>query len=394
MKYKWTLLLVTLFTHQLLFAQKITTINYSVIDKKALLLPDSLTKNTSDIAKYILANFKTNNEKVRAVFIWIATNIAYDVENMFAINFYEKREDKISKPLINRKGICENYATLFYDICLKSGIKSFVIEGYTKQNGIADYIPHAWCAAFIDSTWYMFDPTWGAGYINSNKFYRKINNDYFKVNPSTLIKSHMPFDFLWQFLYYSITNQEFYEGKTQPNKSKVYFNFPDSISIYEKQSHIEQLIGAARRIESNGVKNSLIFDRLQHIKYEIENERQTQTYGSYNSAIADYNEGINDLNDFIQYRNRQFNPLKSDPEIQGMIDTAQYKITRSKEKVSKIKNPDVNLARMMTQLLRTIEDAMDQVSTQQNWLKEYFSKGKMGRRSMFYKVTWFGIPIN
>jgi len=77
-----------------------------------------------------------------------------------------------------------------------------------------------------------------------------------------------------------------------------------------------------------------------------------------------------------------------------MIDTAQYKITRSKEKVSKIKNPDVNLARMMTQLLRTIEDAMDQVSTQQNWLKEYFSKGKMGRRSMFYKVTWFGIPIN
>ena len=107
MKYKWTFLLVTLFTHQLLFAQKITTINYSVIDKKALLLPDSLTKNTSDIAKYILANFKTNNEKVRAVFIWIATNIAYDVENMFAINFYEKREDKISKPLINRKGICE-----------------------------------------------------------------------------------------------------------------------------------------------------------------------------------------------------------------------------------------------------------------------------------------------
>ncbi len=80
---------------------------------------------------------------------------------MYAINFYEKKEDKIAKPLKTRKGICENYADLFNDICLKSGIKSYVIEGYTKVNGFTEYILHAWCAAVIDSSWFLFDSNMG-----------------------------------------------------------------------------------------------------------------------------------------------------------------------------------------------------------------------------------------
>lgn len=316
-----------------LFAQKSVINEYATIDKKALQISDSLTKTTEGIAGYITSNFNTDKEKVRAIFIWIASNIQYDIDNMFAINFYEHKEEKISKPLRNRKGICENYAALFNDICSKSGIKSFVIEGYTKQNGFTDYIPHAWCAALIDDFWFMFDPTWASGYISNGKFYKKINNDYFKVNPSSLIKSHMPFDFLWQFLNYPVTNQEFYEGKTQQNKLKQYFSYPDSIKMYEKQSHFEQLTSSAERIERNGVKNSLIFDRLQHIKMELENENTN----IYNSAGVDYNNGINSFNEFIQYRNNQFIPKKTDFEIQSMIDSAENKFKDAKTKLSAIK---------------------------------------------------------
>jgi len=312
------------------------------------------------------------------------------------MNFYEQREDKIAKPLKTRKGICENYAALFNDVCLKTGIKSFVIEGYTKQNGFADYIPHAWCAALIDSSWFMFDPTWGSGYISNGKFVRKINNDYFKVNPSALIKSHMPFDFLWQFLNYPVTNQEFYESKTQQNKSKPFFNYHDSIHVYEKQNHIEQLTASASRIERNGIKNSLIYDRLQHIKLEIEHDRQSQSVNLYNSAVSDYNDGINTYNEFINYRNKQFTPNKTDPEIQSMIDEADSKLKGAKVKLSEIKNPNANTASMMSQLTKSIDDAAMHVKEQQDWLKIYFSKGKSGRKSMFYdrKVTWFGIPLN
>jgi transglutaminase/protease-like cytokinesis protein 3 len=156
-----TLILILILFIQIVSAQKSAVNPYSITDKKALQLPDSLTNSTDNLASYINSNFKTDNEKVRAIFIWVATNIQYDIENMFALNFYEKKEEKISKPLRTRKGICENYASLFCDICLKTGVKSFVIEGYTKQNGFTDNIPHAWCAALVDSSWFLFDPTWG-----------------------------------------------------------------------------------------------------------------------------------------------------------------------------------------------------------------------------------------
>jgi len=314
------LLIILLFFSAVLFAQKPiknqktasvqkAPVNiFESIDRKALQLPDSLTKTTSSIAQYITANFYTDKDKTRAIFVWVATNIQYDVDNMFAMNFYEKKEDKISKPLKTRKGICENYAALFNDICTKSDIKNFIIEGYTKQNGFTDYIPHAWCAARVDSSWFLFDPTWGSGYINGGKFFKKISNDYYMASPAVLIKSHIPFDYLWQFLNYPVTNQEFYEGKTQENKSKPFFSYVDSLKVYENKNNIDQKISAAYRIEKNGVKNSMIFDRLQHIKLEIENDRQTKIMNQYNSAVADYNEGINDFNEFINYKNRQFTP--------------------------------------------------------------------------------------
>jgi hypothetical protein len=390
------LFLILIFSSGLLFAQKAVVDKYTVIDKKALQLPDSLSRTTDGIAGYINSSFKGNKDKSRAIFAWIASNISYDIENMYAMNFYEKKEEKVNKPLKTRKGICENYAALFNEICLKTGIKSFVIEGYTKQPGFTDYIPHAWCAVLIDTTWYLADPTWGSGYVDGGKFYKKLNNDYFLASPSVLIKSHMPFDYIWQFLNYPLSSQEFYEGKTQQNKSKPFFNFVDSIQVYEKQDYITQLSASGRRIEKNGIKNAMIFDRLQHIRVEIENDRQTRTINLYNSAVADYNDGINGFNDFINYRNKQFTPLRSDLEIQAMIDDPDKKLGDANSKLARIKNPDINTANMINQLTKSISDAASHVAEQREWLRIYFSKSKSGRRSMFYerKATWFGIPLN
>ena len=383
-----------LFIAYTLSAQKALLNDYATIDQKALKLPDSLSTNTDRIAQYMTAHFKTDKEKARAVFIWVANNIQYDIDHMFAINFYEKREEKIAKSLRTRKGICENYATLFTDICMKTGVRSYVIEGYTKQNGFADYIPHAWSAAFIDSSWFLFDPTWGSGYISGGKFVKKINNDYFQVSPAKLIKSHMPFDYLWQFLPYPVTSQEFYEGKTQQNNVKPLFGFADSIEVNEKLSPVDQWNLSAYRVEKNGVKNSLVFDRLQHLKLEIEKDKQNRIIELYNGAVVDYNDGINAFNEFIYYRNKQFTPPKTDPEIQKMLDEPDRKLKEAKSKVAQISNPDVNTANMIKQLTKSVDDALVQLKEHQDWLQLYFSKGKVGRKSMFYKVSLFGKPIN
>ncbi|MBI3520166.1 MAG: hypothetical protein HY062_12540 [Bacteroidetes bacterium] len=204
----------------------------------------------------------------------------------------------------------------------------------------------------------------------------------------------MPFDYLWQFLNYPVTNQEFYEGKTQANNTKPYFNFNDSLRVYEKQSNDERLIYSANRVEKNGLKNSLLFDRLQHLKLEIENNKQTKTINTYNAAVADYNDGITQLNEFINYRNKQFTPKKTDSEIQAMINGSEVKLKEAKTKLGQITSTDANTVTVIKQLTKSIDDATSQTKEQQDWLKLYFSKSNSGRKSMFYKVTWMGIPLN
>lgn len=387
-------LLILLFVSLCTFAQKKAVDPYAAIDKKALEIPDSLTSTATDIAGYISSNFQTDSDKARAAFIWIASNIEYDIDNMFAINFYEDKAEKAIKPLKTRKGICENYAALFNDICAKAGLKSYVLEGFTKQNGFTDYIPHAWNAVLLDSAWYICDATWGSGYVSNGKFVRKINNDYFKVLPSVSIKSHMPFDCLWQFLEYPATVQEFTEGKFFQDKNREYFNFNDSLAALDEMDHLTKLERSVARIEKNGVRNSLIYDRLQHLKLEIEHYKQNHTVDIYNSAAADYNEATNLLNEFINYRNNQFKPIKPDAALQAMLDVPDSKLKEAAIKLKQIKYPDRNSANSIMQLHKGIEDVANEVEKQNAWLKLYLSKGKAGRKSMFYKVTWMGVPLN
>jgi hypothetical protein len=367
---------------------------YVAIDEIALRIPDSSTGTTEAIAAYINARFSGSREKTRAAFIWVASNIQYDIANMYAINPYEQPEEKISKALKTRKGICENYAALFNDICNKAGVRSFIVEGYTKQNGFADYIPHAWCAAFVDTAWFLFDPTWGSGYVNNGKFYNRINNEYFHMSPSVAIRSHMPFDYLWEFLYYPVSNQQFYEGKTQENKANPFFNFIDTLTAYERLSKIERYAAAADRIEKNGMKNSLIFNQLQWLRREIDVERQNKIVNLYNSALADHNQALNEFNAYIDFYNKQFKPAKTDPEIQAMLDGSATHLKEASAKLDQIKNPDQNTSVLIGTFRSHLSDLSTRIDEQQEWLKKYFSKGKMGRKSMFTKYTWFGVPLN
>lgn len=391
---RYLFLLVLIFASLCTSAQKKAVNPYAEIDKIALAIPDSLTTTAADIANYITSNFQTDSDKARAAFVWIATNIQYDIDNMFAINFYEGKEEKAIKPLKTRKGICENYAGLYNDICSRSGLRSYVIEGFTKQNGFTDYIPHAWNAVLIDTSWFMCDATWGSGYVSNGKFVRKLNNEYFRVLPSVNIKSHMPFDYLWQFLEYPVTVQEFTEGKFNADKSRKYFNYSDSIAGLDQIDYLTKLERTVARIEANGLRNSLIYDRLQHLKLEIEHYKQKQTVDLFNEASSDYNEAVNLFNEFINYRNNQFKPMKPDAAIRAMLENTDNKLKDAEAKLKQIKYPTGNSAALMIQLHNSIEEVRTELQKQEDWLKLYLSKGKAGRKSMFYKVTWMGVPLN
>ncbi len=230
---------------------------------------------------------------------------------------------------------------------------------------------------------------------------KKINNSYFKAAPDKLIKSHMPFDYLWQLLEYPVTSGEFYEGKTQANASKPRFAFADSIAVFEKQTEMEYYESAVIRIERNGLRNGMQFDRLRQLKHAIEVTRQNKEVEEQNrkveminTASSKYNRAIYYINEFIDYRNKQFKPEKGDADIQAMLDAAAGKVKESNDLLAQIQQPPSNVATLMEDLKKGITDLSKVIGEQQEWLTKYFSKGKMGRKSMFTKITWMGIPMN
>lgn len=369
-------------------------VDYTLIDKKITVIPRSETQSATDIARYIDSNFKTEDDKIRAIFYWITSNISYDIANMYQVDFENNTSKRITKTLKTKKGICADYSMLFHEIASLTGIKSFVIEGYTKQNGKIDVLSHAWCAAKINNEWYLFDPTWGSGYVNNNKYTRKINNLYYKVAPSQMISSHIPFDYLWQFLTYPITNQEFINGKTQINKSKKKFDFISEISRYESLPKTDQLFGAATRIEQNGIKNQLISQAYAYTKTAWNNERENEITTKYNAIVTEFNEAINELNDFVYYRNNKFKPLLPDEEIKAKIQIPNDKFKKCQEALSLMTFSDPKNANNFNAMKKSVADALAESEMHLKFVNDYLSKSKLIRKTMFTKVSWFGIPLN
>jgi hypothetical protein len=366
---------------------------YTLIDAKMDKIPQNLSATTTGIADYINANFKSENDKVRAAFYWTAANIRYDIENIEAIDYKEISQDKIKNTVLTKKGVCIHYAEVFNDIAQKVGVKSSIVYGYTKQNGKVDVLAHAWCAARVDNTWWLFDPTWGAGYIDKKKFFKKINNLNYKVAPIQFIVNHMPFDYLWQFLNYPVTNQEFIDGNTQLNKTKPNFDFAAQIEKYDAMSDLDKAKTSLIRMEKNGVKNKLIQEMVISKRSEVDGVQNNEAMDKMQTISDDYNQAITLFNDFIFYRNNAFKPVMSDDIIKAMIENPKQKIIDCQNRIYKIGVYNDNNIASVKSLKNAIIEVLKQIEVQEKFVNDYLSKSKSGRKAMFTKVTWFGIPV-
>ena len=385
-------LLFSLFFTLLSFGQVNT--EYALVDTKMAAIPTNATTSTTAIAKYIESNFKNDSDKIRAAFYWTASNIRYDVVNMYAVNYNESVQDKIESALKSKKGVCIHYASIFNDLLEKMGIQTYVIEGYNKQNGKVADLAHAWNAARIDNKWYLFDPTWGSGYVNKGQFFKKLNNAYFKADPTKIIASHIPFDYLWQFLNYPITNAEFYEGKIQINKTKKYFDFDKEIIVYNALSETDQLFESAERIEKNGLKNTLILERYEGKKKQLVILRKNSNLDKLNAIVNEMNEAVLLLNDFIHYRNNKFKPAFSDDQINAMIQTPKEILAKCQNDIYTVGSVGEENTAYVASIKKILSKNLAQADEHALFVKDYLSKSKLVRKTMFSKVSWFGVPLN
>jgi hypothetical protein len=290
--------------------------------------------------------------------------------------------------LYQDKTVCSDYTKVFKEIANKVGVETVIISGYTKQNGVVDTMSHAWCASKIDNRWYIVDPTWGSGYVDQGKFVKKVDNHYFKANPSAIIASHMPYDYMWQFLNYPLSNQEFYNGRTGINNAKKRFDYESAISKYYTLSEIEQLISSSARIKKNGVINTMISDRLAYQKSKIEYYKNVKVADYFYTVVSLYNEGISDLNKFILYRNKQFKPITSDGELKAMIDLPINKLHSCKEMLDNFGYIEDRNVASIKAIRQSLEESIHQTEVHASFVDAYLSKSKVVRERMFRKTTW------
>lgn len=360
-----------------------TSANYSYVDSKMVSIPENLTTTTSKIADYINSNFISQDDKIRAVYYWITANISYDVPNMYEPNNLDSPQVKITNTLKTRKGVCIHYAEVFNDIANKVGIKTYIIGGYTKQFDKVATISHAWNISQIDGKWFLFDATWGAGSIEGKKFAKKQNNSYFKSDPDRMIVNHMPFDYLWQLLDEPLTNDEFISGKPDSAKPKMKFDYSVEIEKYEKLSDAEKAFEAYKRIEKNGLSNNMIQEYYNLKKKEFTVINQNKSVEKLIVISANFNVAISNLNDFILFRNKRFKPTQSDEMLKQMMQDVRDKMNKCNDDVYNVGSVSPENASNLNSLKRAILEGIEKTKEQENFLKEYLSKGTLGRKLMF-----------
>lgn len=291
-------------------------------------------------------------DTIKAVFEWVANNIDYDVEkarfkSKIRAFSHQSDEEKINTALLTKKGVCEDYALIFDNLCKKLGYESYLVDGYTKDlTKIEINFGHAWNVIKIKGKWYCFDPTWSAGSVYQNVFHKAYNDIWFKVPPNEFLFTHVPYDPIWQLTEHPVI------AKTNNVNLPIsdYFNFEDSISAYKDAKSIKFSQNLINRITKYSDSNDIVSQYIEFLTDNLNVEK-------YNFGIEKFNRAITIYNSYLFAKSNRFqNPKLSDSEIQDLLDTIKKEIDESKIIVNTSKDKgNIKIVQEINQMINNVE---------------------------------------
>jgi len=182
---------------------------YALVDARAGAAPAACAMSVEALTAYLGEWVNDDAEKARAVFTWIAHNVAYDV------SLRGKKQETLSV-LRSRRATCTGYAGLFEELAEALGLEVEIISGHGKGRGyepgqgLNSALEHAWNAVKIDGEWRLVDCTWGAGFVDEQgRFVRRFTDHYFLTPPEKFVYDHFPDDAKWQLLPTPISETEY-----------------------------------------------------------------------------------------------------------------------------------------------------------------------------------------
>lgn len=174
--------------------------DWSHADAHALAASDWDAASLDRLARYLSRAGRTEAEKTRAAFRWIAAHIAYDVDAPVS---RARPNQSADSTLARREGVCEGYSRLLVSLLERMGVESRFVGGWGLSAGEAAISPdglHAWVAARVDGHWVLMDPTWAAGIVQRDQFSFRFNGQWFASPPDWFARRHIPEDERWQLL--------------------------------------------------------------------------------------------------------------------------------------------------------------------------------------------------
>ncbi|HLP05840.1 MAG TPA: transglutaminase domain-containing protein [Paludibacter sp.] len=347
--------------------------DYSKIDKQAANVPGQL-KTAPEIAAHLTAKLKSPVDKTRAIYYWIAHNIRYDTQAMGkGPQTYTDPQQLVDEVLLRRKGVCGHFAELFNAMCHTVGIESYVVPGYTTNNGEPTGLSHAWNVVRINSRYYEIDATWAAGHFLDNSYKQEFDDQYFLVQPAGFIKSHIPFDPMLQFLDNPLTHKEIKAGDFSKLKARSHFNFADSIKASQAMGKADRLARENLRITNAGITNRLI-------REYVENNRNYIASARYNEAVDEFNSGVRAFNLYGSGKGRLFKDLPGNREkISDMLAASKQKMEKAGNLLKAIDPAANGLRSQVRQLQSNIREVEDAIRSEQAEVEKWILSGK-GRR--------------
>ncbi|KAI5799171.1 hypothetical protein DFH27DRAFT_483110 [Peziza echinospora] len=181
--------------------------NLALVDKTARFINNlPLFTSAESLAQmHICRPYRTDVQKLRAIFTWVSEKIAWErpppVDELMEPQERERME--IRRVMQSKRGSPEEVATVVMQMCVAVGIEAQVVRGYLKAPGEAidlDAIPrpnHCWNAVVCDGEWRMMDcslasPTHPRRSMYSTAPATTTDFHYFLTVPSKFCWTHVP----------------------------------------------------------------------------------------------------------------------------------------------------------------------------------------------------------
>lgn len=180
------------------------------------------SSDVGELALQITSAYEDELDKIKAIYYWVAHNIRYDygiveqrqkegtkTTRLTHAEYEKKRNGEIATAIKRKKGVCQHYALVFEELCLRTGIEVAFIGGFAKTMQ-GRKRSHAWNAVKYKNEWQLIDVTYGSGRLDDkNKFVAIFDPNYFFAEKDAFILNHFPKESKWQLQKDKIEEQEF-----------------------------------------------------------------------------------------------------------------------------------------------------------------------------------------